>query len=88
MALKATLETSFGETRELYVRINNVEASNHGVKASALARGFLSKDAFEAGKNYVWERSIEFTSDVSRSLWDQAYTALRAESDLVDAVDC
>lgn len=77
MALQATLETSYGETRPLYVRINNVEASNHGVQAVALARGYLSKQAFDERKAYVWEQTIEFTPDVSLPLWEQAYAALR-----------
>lgn len=77
MAIKAKTETSYGETRELYIRLNNVEASNHGVKATALFRGFFSKKAFEDGKSFVWERQVEFDADVSQPLWSQAYAALQ-----------
>jgi chromosome segregation ATPase len=76
MAIRATVETTFGEERECYIRLNNVEASNHGNMAIALFRGYLSKEAFEARKNYVWEREIEFQADVSQVLWKQAYSAL------------
>jgi hypothetical protein len=85
MAVKVTSETSFGETRELYVRLNNVETSNHGVKTFALFRGFLSKEAFENGKSYVWERSVEFDADVSKPLWKQAYDALAADPEFKHA---
>lgn len=78
MAIKATLETSHGEARELYIRLNNVEVSNHGVQASALFRGFLSKDAFDAGKGYVWELEIRFSATVDEPLWKQAYEALKS----------
>lgn len=76
MAITATITTQFGEGREVYIRLNNVEASNHGLPAHALFRGFLSKAAFEAGAHYVWERQVEFAPDVSQSLWPQAYAAL------------
>jgi len=78
MAITATLNTSYGESRQLYVRLNNCEASNHGVPATALFRGYISVEACSAGKRYVWEREISFTPDVSGSLWDQAYAALKA----------
>lgn len=87
MALIANLETNFGETRELYVRINNVEASNHGFPATGLARGFLNQEAFEAGKPFVWERQFEFGADVSLPMWEQAYAALKAEPEFADAID-
>lgn len=87
MALIANLETNYGETRELYVRINNIEASNHGMPAQALARGFLSREAFQDGKHFVWERQFEFAPDVSGSLWAQGYAALKADPDFANAVD-
>jgi hypothetical protein len=78
MAIKATLETSYGEERELYIRLNNIEASNHGVTSTAMFRGFLSEEAFNAGKQFLWEHTVEFTPDVSKPLWEQAYKALKA----------
>ncbi|WP_157971050.1 hypothetical protein [Pseudogemmobacter bohemicus] len=66
----------FGEDREVYIRLNNIEANNHGVPALALFRGFISRAAFEAGAHYVWEASVEFASDVTLPLWPQAYAAL------------
>lgn len=77
MAITAILTTSYGESRELYVRLNNLEASNHGLQATALFRGFISKDAFDAGKGYVWEREVSFAPDVAGNLWPQAYAALK-----------
>lgn len=80
MGLKATGETAYGEERELYWRLNNFEQlANHGVPAAARFRAFLSKDAFEAGKNFVTEKVIEFQADVSKPMWEQAYEALRQE---------
>lgn len=76
MAIKATITTQFGEDREVYIRLNNVEASNHGSPAQALFRGFLSQEAFESGAHYVWEGSVKFVADVSQPLWPQAYGAL------------
>lgn len=82
MAIKAEIETSFGEARECYIRLNNIEASNHGMPATALFRGFLSQEAFENGAHYVWEQSVEFTPDVSQPLWPQAYLAIAAKEEL------
>lgn len=84
MAIKIKEETQFGEERDLYVRLNNLEASNHGVKAVALFRGFLSEQAYDDGKHYVFEKKVEFDPDVSRPLWEQAYAALML--DYPDAV--
>lgn len=82
MAIIAKVTTPFGEDRELYIRLNNVEASNHGAASLALFRGFLSKDAFKAGSHYVWEKWIEFTPEVSQPLWSQAYKALVTQENL------
>lgn len=87
MALKATVETMHGESRELYIRLNNVEASNHGAPATALFRGFLSQEAFQSRKHYVWEREIQFAPDVSQAIWPQAYASLKAEPDMAGSVD-
>lgn len=76
MAILATIPTSFGENRECYIRLNNVEVSNHGVPAQALFRAFLSQTAYASGAHYVAEFGIEFTADVTQPLWGQAYAAL------------
>lgn len=86
MAIKAIVPTQFGEDREVYIRLNNVEASNHGAMSLALFRGFLSKEAFQSGAHYVWEQWIEFTPDVSQPLWEQAYAAL-VEQEGLDPVE-
>lgn len=89
MAIQATVETNFGERRSLYIRINNVETSNHGVKSKVLVRGFLSKEAFLAKKHYVWETAIECQLDINQPLWPQVYAALKeqlvAEDDPLEA---
>lgn len=86
MAIKAKVTTPFGEDRELYIRLNNVEASNHHAASVALFRGFLSKEAFQAGSSFLWEKQIEFTPDVSKPLWQQAYVAL-IEQEGLDAAE-
>ena len=87
MAIKATITTSFGEDRECYIRLNNVEASNHGVPAKALFRAFLSKEAFDGGSNFVAEFDVEFEADVSQLLWSQAYAELTVQNTWPDHVD-
>ena len=78
MAIIATVKTSLGEDRELYIRLNNIEASNHGERSAAKFRGFLSQDAYHAGANYAWEQDVEFMADVAQPLWGQAYQALKS----------
>lgn len=78
MATKAIVETVHGEYRELYIRLNNIEAGNHDEKSSAKFRGFISQEKFEAGANYLWEHDVEFMADVSQPLWGQAYQALKS----------
>ena len=78
MAIIATVKTSLGEDRELYIRLNNIEASNHGEMSSAKFRGFISQGAYQAGANYAWEQDVEFMADVSQPLWGQAYQALKS----------
>lgn len=85
MAIKATIPTQFGENRECYIRLNHIEASNHGVPANALFRSFLSKAAFDAGSNYVAEFTVDFLPDVSQPLWPQAYAALVAQEGFAPA---
>ena len=82
MAIQATITTQFGEERECYIRLNNIEASNHGAPARALFRGFLSREAFEGAASFVWEREVEFTPDVASPLWPQAYAAMTAQEGL------
>ncbi len=84
MGLERKITTQFGEDRELYIRLNNVEASNHGVTSHALFRGFLSEQAYQGGAAFMWERAVEFTPDVSKPIWKQAYEALEAELDAED----
>jgi len=88
MAIKTNQTTTYGEICNLYVRLNNTEASNHGVKAVALFRGWLSEDAFKSGKGFVFEKSIEINLDVSKPLWQQAYAALKTIDGFEDSVDC
>lgn len=87
MAIMATVETVYGEERELYIRLNNVDASNHGVAATAKFRGFLSEQAYTNGASYVWEKDVEFNADVTRSLWVQAYLELKLTME-TQCVDC
>jgi hypothetical protein len=77
MAIQATVETNFGEYRELYIRLNNLESSNHGQLSYAKFRGFISKEKFDSGANYLWEQDVEFEADVTQPLWGQAYSELK-----------
>lgn len=86
MAILARVKTIHGEEKELYIRINNVEVSNHGVKATALIRGFVSKDAFDNKMHFLHEEYVEFDSDVSEPLWGQVYSELKLL--YVDSIDC
>ncbi len=76
MAINAKIKTSFGEERDCYIRLNHVEASNHGVTSNALFRAFLSEEAFKSGAHYVAEFPVEFEADASGVIWEQAYAAL------------
>lgn len=87
MAINATVETIHGEERELYIRLNNLEASNHSATSFAKFRGFISREKFESGANYLWELDVEFNADVTKPLWDQAYSALKS-SGIGNWVDC
>lgn len=77
MAVTTRIETDFGDKRDVYIRLNNVEVSNHGVEATALFRGFANEAASRGGKRYLWEREIVFAADVALPIWPQAYAALR-----------
>ena len=87
MATKTTIQTSFGESRECYIRLNNMEVSNHGVKAVALFRAFLSREAFQNGASFVADFEVEFYADVSAPLWEQGYAALIEQEKFADAVE-
>ena len=87
MAIQATVNTEYGEARNLYIRLNNIEASNHGVPCNVKFRGFVSQEAFNEGSRYLWEMDIEFMADVTLPLWAQAYDALKREANLVGALD-
>jgi hypothetical protein len=87
MAYIAETTTEYGESRTLYIRLNNVEVSNHGVAALATFRGFASAEAFEAGARFMQEWTVEFLADVSLPIWPQAYAALKAEEGMADGDD-
>lgn len=87
MAIQAKVDTEYGEERSLYIRLNNIEASNHGVPCNVKFRGFISKEAFDSGSRYLWEKDIEFLADVSLPLWTQAYEALKTQINLSDTID-
>lgn len=85
MAVTASVQTQHGEDRELYVRINNVEASNHGVASSVLFRGYLSQSAFNDGYHYLYEEVLELIVDPSLPIWEQSYQAYKSKyPDCVD----
>lgn len=88
MALTATLTTQYGETRSLYVRINNLESSNHGVQSNILFRGYVGQAEFAAGGGFVYEQELKVDLDVTQPLWEQAYLALKATEQFANAVDC
>lgn len=88
MAVTVSLETPYGETREMYVRINSVSTSNHGVSSHVLFRGFLSKEAFQGGSSYMWEREVEMDLDINAPLWTQAYDHLKNFPEFTEAADC
>jgi hypothetical protein len=89
MAVKVNLLTSYGETRELYVRVNNLSVSNHGVDSPVLFRGYLGQAEFQAGGNFVYELEASMAFDVAQPIWEQAYTQLKQQfPDFAQAVDC
>lgn len=87
MAIQATVTTEYGESRRLYIRVNNIETSNHGVPSNVKFRGFLSREAFDTGARSVWEADMEFMADIAVPLWPQAYEALKSERNWGDALD-
>lgn len=81
MAIITKLTTDQGDVRPVYIRLNSFDqVANHAVPAIARFRAFASRDAFEAGASFLWERLVSFTAnhqDAAPSLWTQAYTALQ-----------
>jgi hypothetical protein len=88
MAVTAKLKTSHGEERDLYVRVNSISTNNHREISLVLFRGFLSKETFQSGASYMWEKELEMHLDVSAPLWPQAYDELKILPEFVDATDC
>lgn len=88
MAVLANLITAFGESRELYVRVNSLSTSNHGVSSNALFRGYISAEAFQAGGAFMWELELDFVVDVSGQIWEQAYDALKEQAEFAVCADC
>lgn len=88
MGVTANLTTSYGETRGLYVRVNSLSTSNHGVSSNVLFRGYISQEHFQAGGGYVWEMEMDFMVDVSGQIWSQAYESLKALPEFFECVDC
>jgi hypothetical protein len=88
MAVTAKVELPSGETRDLYIRLNNFEQlANHGVPAIARFRGWISQEACDADKAFVWERLVEFEADAPKDAWSLAYDALKAIPDFAKAKD-
>jgi len=88
MAITVNLEASFGEIRNLYVRLNNISASNHGVVSKALFRGYGSQQMFHDGAPVLWEKEIELMVNASGYVWKQAYQALKGMDGFSGYVDC
>lgn len=88
MAVSASLPTTYGETREVYVRINSASISNHGTMSAFLFRGYVSKEAFRSGSSFIWELEAELLANVSENPWGQAYAHLKKLPEFADATDC
>lgn len=88
MAVTATLNTSYGEARETYVRINSLTTNNHGVGSAVLFRGYLNRETFKTGASYFWEKELEIMLNISEPLWPQAYAELKRLPEFAEAIDC
>ncbi len=94
MAIRGTLVTKFGEERECYIRINNVEnAANHGISWQPRLRAYLVDFTIEASPPYVWasiEAGLEIECEVDltipKSSWDQMYEQIMVNKDFLNAV--
>ena len=89
MALLVTMDTVLGKDKPIYVRVNTLTLSNHGVEAPALLRGFASEEDYRAGAPFVYERELDVSPlDVSEPLWGQVYANLKALPLFENAEDC
>lgn len=77
MAIKKIVNDIVGRELDLYIRLNSVEASNHGVASSFLFRGFESRDHFVNGDGFLWEYEVTAVIDVSGNIWEQAYALIK-----------
>lgn len=77
MAIIAKVETDSGESRELYIALIGFEGLTKHGESSAVFRGFLSKEAFDAGKSFVWEKLISFKTDMAEKPGPIAFEALK-----------
>lgn len=78
MALTASVETTHGETRELYVRLNNIQYYNSDSPSCALFRGYVNRQAYVDGKQFMWEKVVYFeATDVD--LRKSAYLAIKED---------
>lgn len=88
MAIRGSVITKFGEERECYIRINNVEnAANHNVKWKPRLRGYLIDFTVEESPAYVWdsiEEGIEISCNIDvslqKSVWTQMYEQIKIDS--------
>jgi hypothetical protein len=94
MAILATVDTSFGESRELYIRLNSFDQlpnrqpdGTFSVPAVARFRGFVSQAAFQGGGGFMFEHLVEFTPPFAGDVRAEAYAALKAEPAFEDAAD-
>ena len=77
MAIKKVVTDIVGRELELYIRLNSVEVSNHGVSSNFLFRGFESKEHFMNGDRFLWEYETTAEIDVSVNIWEQAYALIK-----------
>lgn len=86
MAIQGKVETDAGEDRELYIRLIDMDINNHGKPCYGMFRGFVSKDAFENGKQCLWEYEHPIEDvEVTSNLWKQAYESLQNETVTVES---
>ncbi|WP_322037188.1 hypothetical protein [Burkholderia cepacia] len=58
------LRTDYGDEQSLFVRLNHIDGLNdHGAPALATFRGFSSRSAFEDGRRYLWEQTIQIRAN-------------------------
>lgn len=82
MGITTKIWTEAGEERECYIRMNSIEANNHGVESTALFRAYISEDAYKKGGKFVGAWEVSFVlKDVSGNIWEQSYEAFKAYMD-------